>query len=147
MIRWGLENDLPELVRVMQEARMGCEWYTYLNMDGLTLVDEDEGGIRGYVRFTLGRPETYVRQLVVHPEHQGNGMVAKRLMLKVIELARAYGSQGLEGSHRLEDIKTMHQSIRSGAIPQDVVRVRWPLTPIAQQKAAAWYEKQKEQVA
>lgn len=138
MIRWATEADRPVLVRLMQHAKMGCEWYDYGNMDGWCLVDEVDGDIRGYVRFDLGSPETHVRQIVVAVEHQGDGLTMRRLLAGVVGAAKAYGSQGVEGFQphdhpELEDMVT-----RAGAYTYEGVRVRWPLTSTANAKAAKW---------
>ena len=142
MIRWLNAQELEPAVRLMQAAKMGCSWYGYGRMDGLILVDVDyaTGELRGYVRFDLGRPETHVRQLVVAPAHQGDGLVAKGLLAKLIQVAEAHGAQGIEGFLREDQTVLLEQIERVGAYVDRGVRVRWPLTPTANAKAKEWRE-------
>lgn len=127
MIRWATDADRPEILNVMQEAKTGCAWMTYGDMDGLTLVDESHGLLRGYVRFTPGRPETWIRQLVVHPDHQGNGTTVKRLLLAVVDVAKTYGSQVIEGFVHEDHPVVRSMLARVGAQEDAGVRVRVPI--------------------
>jgi len=142
MIRWATAADRVPLVHLMQAAHMGCSWYGYADMDGLTVVDVDEAtqALRGYVRFDLGRPEAHVRQLVVAPAHQGGGLVAKALLARVIELAQANGVQGIEGFVPEGHAEWISQLERAGAYIDRGVRVRWPLTEAAGAEARRWRE-------
>ncbi len=137
MIRWAVPQDLQAAIKVMQAAKTGCGWYRYGTMDGAALLDIDDetGALRGYIRFHLGRPETHVRQLVVAPEHQGDGLVAKGLFAKLIQLAEGHGSQGLEGFMLEGDTGLIDQAERAGAQLDRGVRVRWPLGEAASERA------------
>lgn len=124
----------------MTASRMGCSWYRYEQMDGQALVDEEDGELLGYVLFTLSRPETHIRQIVVHPEHQYHGMVARRLLTALARLALAHGSEGIEGFSSDEQPHLEDLWGRLGAVVQPGVRLRWPLVPAAQTKAQRWME-------
>lgn len=102
MIRWATEADRWPLIRLMQRNGAGWTQYDYSNMDGAILVYERRGEVLGFIRFWLGRPESYVRQTVVDKPYR-RGMVARALYSSVIKLAKEYGSQGVEGvvSHDL----------------------------------------------
>ena len=138
MIRWAVDTDRRAIIGLMQLAKMGCSWYDYSNFDGLTLVDIQNNKIVGYVRFDLGRPETYIRQIVVHPDFQNTGLIVKRLLLTVMKLAITHGAQGIEGFQPLDKPWLTEMTNRLGAINQDGVRVRWPLSPKANEKAEKW---------
>lgn len=127
MVRFSKPADLPALIALMREARMGCEWMTYDDMDGLTLVDEFHGELRGYLRADLGRPETHVRQLVVAPDHQGAGLVARRLLLTLATLAELHGSQAIEGFQEDDKHALSAMWARAGAQVTAGRRTRFPL--------------------
>ena len=117
---------------------MGSDWFDYADMDGQAMVDDQDGMLLGYVLFALAKPETHIRQLVVHPEHQHQGLVARRLLYALARVALTYGSQGIEGFVNTAEMEDMLG--RVGAVLQPGTRVRWPLVPTAQAKAKKWQE-------
>jgi len=127
MIRFAQPPDLPAAIRLMQAAKMGAATYRYGTMDGLALlsVDDDTGALNGYVRFHLGRPETHLRQLVVDPAAQTDGLVAKALLAKVVEIAAAHGSQGVEAFLPERDVERIDRAQRAGCQLDRGVRLRW----------------------
>lgn len=142
MIRYGTPLDGPAAVKLMTEAGMGAAWYTYQAMDGAALVDADDtGALRGYVRYTLGRPETFIRQLVIHPDHQGDGVVMKELLRRVIVLAELYGSQGIEAFCPESRRGVAEMFVKAGAVLDAGQRVQWLLTPAATAANRAWRER------
>lgn len=126
MIRWATEADRWPIIRLMQAAQTGASWLDYRDLDGQCLVDEGRGGLRGYVRFTLGRPETYLRQVVVRPGSQ-NRLVGAELLGAVVRLAEEYGSQCVEGFQRADEKHLHEMSAKLGAKFDAGVRVRFPL--------------------
>lgn len=111
----------------MRAAKTGCAWMTYDDMDGYALMDERDGDVRGYVRFHFGRPEMWVRQLVVHPDHQGNATTARRLLLDLVRVAHTYDAQAIEGFVHQDTPAVLDQFRRLGAQEDAGVRVRIPL--------------------
>lgn len=140
MIRYGTALDQPAALQLMRDAGMGATWYRYEAMDGAALVEADDatGALRGYVRFTLGRPETFIRQLVVHPDHQGDGVVMKELLRRVIVLAELYGSQGIEAFCPESKRAAAEMFVKAGAVLDAGQRVQWLLTPAAKATNQAW---------
>ena len=137
-VRWITATDRAPLLHLMREAKMGSDWFDYADMDGQALVDEQDGELIGYALFTLAKPETHIRQLVVHPDHQHQGLVARRLLYALARVALTYGSQGIEGFVNTSEMEDMLS--RVGAILQPGTRVRWPLVATAQAKAKKWQE-------
>ena len=138
MIRKWEESDRWPVVRLMQRAKMGSDFYFYDKADGQCLVDEEHGQLLGYIRYDLGVPETHVRQIVVDPDHQGNGIVGWRLIRAVLREAKQFGSQGVEGFQRIEDQHLTHMFAKSGAVVDAGYRVRFPLTDHASDRARVW---------
>lgn len=127
-IRWATPADRPAVIALMREAKTGCSWLDYGDMDGTAFVDEgSDGRLRGYVRFHLGRPEVYVRQLVVRPDLQGHGTVARRLLLSLVDVSREYGAQVIEAFQHADEGKVIEQTMRLCASVDPGVRVRMPL--------------------
>jgi GNAT superfamily N-acetyltransferase len=90
-------SDEPTIRAVLTAAGLNRgEGYTYHTLDGACLVHETEGVIDGVVRFFLGKPETWIRQLAVLPSKRGS-VVAGELLEAVRQAALAYGSEGVEG--------------------------------------------------
>jgi hypothetical protein len=139
MIRWATEADRWPLIRFMQAARAGSSTYSYSDMDGATLVDEEAGQLLGYVRFFLGRPESYVRQIVVHPDRRGQGLVLRRLLTALFSVARTYGSQAIEGFHGEGDTVMPQILERAGARLDPGTRSRWPIAG-GTEEAQRWQE-------
>ena len=140
MIRPAVEADRWPLIRLMQRCRMGCADYTYGQMDGTIVLDvHDDGAIRGYVSFWLGRPETHIRQLVVAPEFR-DGTVLWGLLRELTKLALAYGSQGIEGFQTDEHPEVQALFHKVGARPENGRRARWPLSPKVSAEADHWRE-------
>ncbi len=143
MIRYGTPQDGPAAVKCMQAAGMGAAWYRYETMEGAALVDVDDetGALRGFVRYTLGRPETFIRQLVVHPDHQGDGVVMKEMLRRVIVLAELYGSQGIEAFCPESKRGVAEMFVKAGAVLDAGQRVQWLLTSKAKEANQAWRER------
>ena len=143
MMRYATPQDGPAAVALMQAAGMGASWYRYGTMDGTALldIDDDTGALRGYVRFTLGRPETFIRQLVVHPDHQGDGVVMKELLRRVIVLAELSGSQGLEAFCPESKRAVADMFVKAGAVLDPGQRVQWLLTSKAKEANKTWRER------
>ena len=143
MIRYATPQDGPAALKCMLAAGMGASWYRYETMDGAALVDIDDatGAMRGYVRYTLGRPETFIRQLVVHPDHQDDGLVMKELLRRVIVLAELYGSQGIEAFCPESKRAVAEMFVKAGAVLDAGQRVQWLLTPAAKAANRAWLER------
>ena len=138
MIRWATEADRPAILAILHAGHLASSWYVYDDMDGYCLVDEREGTIRGYVTFDLGKPETHIRQIVVHPDWAGTGLVVRRLLRALVQAASTYGSQGIGGFHFDVTPELKGYSERLGAYLQPGVLARWVLTPLATERAAKW---------
>ena len=86
----------------------------------------------------LGCPVMFVTRWMKRkydPEYQGDGLVAKGLFAKVIQLAEAHGSQGIEGFMLESEPGLIEQAEGVGAQLDRGVRVRWLLGPAATEKA------------
>ena len=120
------EGAIRDLLRTV--GLNGVERYTYTQMDGSCLVDDRDGIIRGVIRFFLGRPETWVRQIAVCRDAQGT-TVARDLLSAVGKLAAEYGSEGVEGFVSFERPGFIWMAQRSGAVLHAGTRVRWFAMP------------------
>lgn len=110
-------------MRLVGEAYPG---YEYDSWAAFVLLDETAGVIRGFVSFTLGKPETWIRQLAVHPKYQ-KGLVAWRLLKSVYQVAQAFGSQSLEGFQLASRPYLAKMSVRLGMTLLPGHRVVFPL--------------------
>ena len=135
MIRFATPADQPALVTLMQRAKMGCAWLTYGEMDGACIVEHLHGTLRGYIRFDLGRPETHIRQIVVDPEYQGDGLIARKLILAVATLAELHGAQTIEGFQEDDKPWLTKMAVKAGCQTTRGQRVRWPLIPTVSETA------------
>lgn len=130
MLRYATSADRATIIEVMQAApECRASSYRYDDMDGLCVLDIDDatGETRGFVTFTLGKPETWIRQMAVVPKFRKRSVVAN-LSLAVIAEATSFGSQGVEGFKWLGyDKQWIALSKRRGAVVDKGVRVRWPL--------------------
>ena len=112
----------------MQAAGLGNTGYSYDDLDGPCLIDVEDGVIRGFVRYWLGRPETWIRQAAVAPMYQKNGVTIRNLLLEVRAQALQHGSQGVEAFHVADAPEGAAYSKRLGALLCGGTRVRWKLT-------------------
>jgi len=135
MIRWAIEDDRPDILTLLHTTHDNAQEYNYKDFAGTVLVYRQGTRLIGFIAFTLGRPETWIRHISVAPAYQNKGFVAKHLMAGVIKLALAHGSQGLEGFQTDKRAYLQEMSSRTGAVLQPGVRVRWPLTQEASPKA------------
>lgn len=129
MIRWATEADRMALIALMRAVHDAAPVYDYTTMDGTVLVDDHHGTLRGYLRFFLGRPETWVRGFGVAAPYQRRGLVARRLLLALVCVAGAYGSQGIEGFQFAARYTLTEQFCRLGARVDAGQRVRFLVTP------------------
>lgn len=135
MIRWAVEADRPDILTLLHTVQENVPEYTYQDFAGTVLIYRQGTRLIGFVAFTLGRPETWIRNICVAPAYQNKGFVAKHLMTSVIKLAMAHGSQGIEGFQADKRPHLKEISERLGAVIRPGVRVRWPLTLTASPKA------------
>lgn len=102
--------------------------YTYADLDGYMLLDVDGETWNGLVWFDFGKPEMFIREVVVHPDHRGSGLVARRLLLGAAHAAQTYGSEGIAGFHSDSKPEVIAMSKRLGGVVRPGVRVRIPLS-------------------
>lgn len=142
MVRdYDAQRDLWPCIRLMQAAKQGCLWYRYGQMDGSGLVEEHGGVLRGYLRYTLGRPETHIRQFVVAPEFQGDGTVAYALLSELVRRAIKHGSLGIEGFQSESNAVMAGMMARIGAQLTRGTRARFPLIDGISSEATQWRER------
>ena len=131
MIRPATLDDALPGRTVLHMAKLNrVEGYTYRELDGPCLVHETDGIVDGVVRYFLGKPETWIRQLAVTPSKQGS-VIAGELLAAVKQAAGVYGSEGVEGFVPFDLPWVTWGYQRLGATLYAGTRVRMVLPPVA----------------
>ena len=125
MIRPATSHDDLAVREVLRAGNLNSvAQYSYAELDGPCVVDDHDGEIRGVVRYFLGKPETWIRQLAVTPKYRAT-TVARDLVIAVGQAALDHGSEGIEGFVPFDLPGVAWAWQRMGARLYGGVRVRW----------------------
>ena len=110
------------VARLTEAAYGALPHYDYRDVDGVGFLAAVDDVAAGAILFWLGRPETWIRDLVVDPAFQGTA-VLPALVQPVVRLAQQHGSRAVAGHLTQEKFAAL--SVRAGAAISSKILTRY----------------------